>query len=427
MNEYDSEFIAERLIAEGYAPVEDPADADVLLVNTCSVRDGAEDRVRGRLGNLAPLKARRPGVMIGVVGCMAQRLGGKLRERSPQVDLIAGTDSYRDLPRLIDTFRGVPDSPVVETTPDAEHTYAVKGAARPQSSVCAHLTIQQGCDKFCTFCIVPYTRGRERSKAWREVVDEARRQVDLGVRRITLLGQNVNSYRDGEVDFAELLRRLDAVEGLARIRFTSSYPRDMTDDVLRAVAECPSVCEYLHFPVQSGSDTVLRRMKRRHSAEWYLRQVDRAREWIPDVQFVTDLIVGFPGETDEDFQETLDLVKRVRFSEAYMYRYSPREGTPATRLPDDLPEEVKAARLTELIELQRGIGEEILQENLGREMEVLVEGPSRRDREEPMGRTRNGFMVVLPRGSGRAGDLVTARLTGLSGATYRGIPVGTGA
>jgi tRNA-2-methylthio-N6-dimethylallyladenosine synthase len=253
----------------------------------------------------------------------------------------------------------------------------------------------QGCDKFCTFCIVPFTRGRERAKPWREVVDEARRLVDR-------------------------------VEGLERVHFTSSYPRDMTTDVFRAIAECRTPVEFLHFPVQSGSDRVLRRMIRRHTAEWYLRKVDEARELIPDVQFVTDLIVGFPGETEEDFRDTLRLVEQVRYSECYMYKYSPREGTPAVRLPDDLPEEEKSRRLTELIELQRRIGTEILEENVGKTMEVLIESPSRRNAREPFGRTRNRFMAVLPEGSARTGDLVNVRLEELRGSTYRGVPIGTG-
>jgi tRNA-2-methylthio-N6-dimethylallyladenosine synthase len=426
MNKYDSEFIASRFLDEGYAPATSADAADVILFNTCSVRAGAEDRVRARVAGIAGAKARRPGTIVGVVGCMAQRLGGELAGRRGLVDVVAGTDTYRELPALVAERRSLGEGVVVRTPVDATHTYAIERPGPSAQGPCAFLTIQQGCDKFCTFCIVPYTRGRERSKPWADVVAEARRLVARGAKQITLLGQNVNSYRDGDVGFDGLLRRLDDVEGLERLFFTSSYPRDMTEDVLRAIAECRAPIEYLHFPVQSGSDRVLKRMKRRHTVEWYLRRLDDARRIIPDVQFSTDLIVGFPGETEEDFEATLLLVERARFAECFMYRYSPREGTPATRLPDALPEEEKGRRLGELIALQRRIVGEILRENLGRTAEVLVEGPSRRDPREPFGRTRNRFMVVLPEGSARPGDLVPVELAGLSGSTYRGLPVETG-
>jgi len=425
MNDYDSEYIASRFLEEGYAPAPDPESADAILVNTCSVRQGAEDRVRARVEGFSGLKRARPDLLIGVVGCMAQRLGDGLRiGREGLVDLVAGTDTYRDLPALVDERRRTRERRrIVRTDVDAEFTYAIESYPRPLDGPCGFLTIMQGCDKFCTFCIVPYTRGRERSKPWRDVVAEAGRLVGRGAKQVTLLGQNVNSYRDGDVDFAKLLRAVSEVDGLSRLFFTSSYPRDMTEEVFRAIAECAAPVECLHFPVQSGSDRTLRRMKRRHTVEWYLRQVDLARELIPDVQFLTDLIVGFPGETEEEFRETLELVERVRFAECYMYKYSAREGTPATRLPDELPDEEKSRRLRELIELQRRIGQEVLEEYLGRTMEVLVEGPSKRDPSEPFGRTRNRFMVVLPAGSARPGDLIDVRLESLSGSTYRGIPV----
>ncbi len=427
MNSYDSEFIASRLIEEGWAPAADPRTAELVLFNTCSVRQSAEDRVRSRVGSFAGLKRARPDLILGVVGCMAQRLGGDLEAGKGVVDLVAGTDAYRDLPRLVDEARRRNGRKKIVATPvDAEHTYSVERYLRPREDPVAFLTIMQGCDKFCTFCIVPYTRGRERSKPAETVLEEAQRLVERGAKEIVLLGQNVNSYRDGDVDFATLLRQVSGVEGLARLHFTSSYPRDMTIDVFRAIAECGPPIEYLHFPVQSGSDRVLRRMKRRHTIDSYLRKVDSAREIIPGVQFCTDLIVGFPGETDEDFRDTLRMVERVRFSEAYMYKYSPREGTPATRLPDDLPEGEKIRRLEELIALQRRIGTEILDEQIGQPAEVLIEGASKRNADEPFGRTRNRFMVVMPPGTGEPGDLVQVELAERRGATFRGIPVGTG-
>jgi tRNA-2-methylthio-N6-dimethylallyladenosine synthase len=404
-------------------PAASPETADVLLFNTCSVRAGAEERVRARVASFSGVKARRPRMILGIVGCMAQRLGEELVDDRGLVDLVAGTETYRDLPQLVKERREKGEGAIVATPTDATRTYAIERPVVPEVGPVAFLTIQQGCDKFCTFCIVPFTRGRERSKPCADVVAEARRLVEGGAKQITLLGQNVNSYRDGDVTFAGLLRALDEVDGLERLHFTSSYPRDMTEDVFRAIADGRAPIEFLHFPVQSGSDAVLKRMKRRHTVDWYLRKVDEARRIIPDLQLSTDLIVGFPGETEADFQETLRLVKRVRYAECFMYRYSPREGTPATRLPDSLPEQEKSRRLEELIALQRSIVREILEENLERTMEVLVEGPSRRNPREPFGRTRNRFMVVLPEGTAEPGDLVPVVLAERSGSTYRGIPV----
>lgn len=422
MNDYDSEFIATRFLEEGYLPAASAEVADVLIFNTCAVRDGAESRVRRRVMNLSTLKRERPGFTIGVVGCMAQRLGEDIAFPRGLVDLVAGTDTYRDLPRLIEESRGRQRrAPLVHTSQESLSTYTLPDKITPLAGPVAPLTIMQGCDKFCTFCIVPMTRGRERSKPWGEVIREAQNLVQRGAKEIQLLGQNVNSYRDGDVGFADLLRRVDDIPGVERIHFTSSYPRDMTEDVFRAVAEGRAPVRFLHFPVQSGSDRVLRRMKRRHTVDWYLRQIDLARTWIPDVQFATDLIVGFPGETDEDFQGTLDLVRRVRFAECYTYNYSPREGTPASKLVDDLPDEVKAERLGQLIEVQRKIGREILAAEVGKRERVLVEGPSKRDSSEVFGRTRHRFMVVLPQDGVKPGDLVDVDLVELRGTTLRGI------
>ncbi|GJM45106.1 MAG: tRNA-2-methylthio-N(6)-dimethylallyladenosine synthase [Gemmatimonadota bacterium] len=425
MNQYDSDFIASRFLDEGYVPAADPDTADVLLFNTCSIRQGAEDRVRARVQSFAGVKRRRD-MVLGVVGCMAQRLGDELQQGQGLIDIVAGTDTYRDLPEMVEEMRGRAEGRIVRTDADAEQTYAIRNYPTDQEGISAFLTIMQGCDKFCTFCIVPYTRGRERSKPWQDVVTEAQTLVDRGARQITLLGQNVNSYRDGPVDFAELLRQVDTVKGLERVFFTSSYPRDMTDEVFEVIAGHRTPVEYLHFPVQSGSDAVLKRMKRRHTVDWYLQRIDAARRIIPDIQFSTDLMVGFPGETEEDFQATLRLVERVRYAECFMYAYSPREGTPATRLTDDLPDGEKARRLETLITLQRGIVKEILEENEGRILEVLVEGPSKKNPRECFGRTRNRFMVVLPEGSAQPGDMVRVRLSELRGSTYRGIPVETG-
>ncbi len=427
MNRYDSDFIASRFLEEGWVPAPDPDSADALLFNTCSVRQGAEDRVRARVQSFAGVKRRRPDMVVGIVGCMAQRLGEELGEESPVVDLVAGTDTYRELPDLVQERReSASGAAVVRTDVDAQHTYGITTPIASLDGPHGFLTIMQGCDKFCTFCIVPFTRGRERSKPWQDVIREAEVLVERGARQVTLLGQNVNSYRDGDVDFPQLLREVDRVPGLDRVFFTSSYPRDMTDEVFEVIASHRTPMEFLHFPVQSGSDRVLKRMKRRHTVDWYLRRIEAARRIIPEVQFSTDLMVGFPGETEQDFQATLELVERVRYAECFMYRYSPREGTPAVNLADDLPEAEKSRRLELLIRTQRRIVGEILQENVGKEMDVLVEGPSKRNPREWFGRTRNRFMVVLPEGSAQTGDVVRARLAALRGSTYRGVPVETG-
>jgi tRNA-2-methylthio-N6-dimethylallyladenosine synthase len=422
MNDYDSEFIAERFLQEGYAPAPNPESADVLLFNTCAVREGAEERVQKRVQNMAGVKRRRPGMTIAVVGCMAQRLGGAIAAKPGLIDVVAGTDTYRDLPRLVaESRQRKTRAPLVATEPDPQHTYSMPRRSKLPGPT-AFLTIMQGCDKFCTFCIVPYTRGRERSKPWADVVREASGLVQDGAKEIVLLGQNVNSYRDGDVEFAGLLRKVDAIPGIERIHFTSSYPRDMTANVFQAIAECKAPVEFLHFPVQSGSDRVLRRMKRRHTAEWYLERVQEARRIIAGVQFATDLIVGFPGETEEDFLATLRLVEEVRFAECYMYKYSPRAGTPAAKLTDEISEQEKSRRLQALIDAQRRIGREILLEQVGRSAQILIEGPSKRDSSELFGRTRNRFMVVVPQRSARPGDLVDVDLVELRGTTLRGIP-----
>jgi tRNA-2-methylthio-N6-dimethylallyladenosine synthase len=420
MNDYDSEFIAERFLEEGYAPAPNPESADVLLFNTCAVREGAEERVQKRVQNMAGVKRRRPGMTIAVVGCMAQRLGGAIAVKPGLIDVVAGTDTYRELPRLVAESRVRPTrAPLVALEFDAQHTYSMPRRSKLPGPT-AFLTIMQGCDKFCTFCIVPFTRGRERSKPWEEVVREAASLIHDGAKEIVLLGQNVNSYRDADVDFAGLLRRVDAIPGIERIHFTSSYPRDMTADVFHTIAACKAPVEFLHFPVQSGSDRVLRRMKRRHTSAWYRERIDEARRIIPGVQFATDLIVGFPGESEEDFLETLKLVEDVRFAECYMYKYSPREGTPAAKLADEIPGTEKSRRLQALIDAQRRIGREILLEQVGRTAQVLIEGPSKRDPSELFGRTRNRFMVVVPQGSVQPGDLVDVHLVELRGTTLRG-------
>jgi len=344
MNVADSSLILGRLGREGFVATDTPEGADVLLVNTCAVRDNAEQRVLGRVGELQ--RHTRPGTVLGVVGCMAQRLGPELLARVPRVDLVAGPDAYRNLPDLIRQAQG--GDRVSDTEFRSWEHYEDVPQAR-ESGPMAFVTVQRGCDYKCTFCIVPYTRGPERSRTLEEVVGEVARLAATGTTEVTLLGQTVNSYHDGTHDFGDLLRAVGAVDGIRRLRFTSPYPTDFTPRVIEAMVETPAVCEHVHLPVQSGSDAVLRRMLRRYTRARYLEVVADLRAAMPDLTISTDLIVGFPGETEADLAETMSMVDAAGFDEAYTFLYSPRDGTPAVRIPGHVPEEVGSDRLQRLI------------------------------------------------------------------------------
>ncbi|MDH3458675.1 MAG: tRNA (N6-isopentenyl adenosine(37)-C2)-methylthiotransferase MiaB, partial [Gemmatimonadota bacterium] len=344
MNVADTELILGQLGREGYALTDDPAEAHVMLVNTCAVRDNAEQRVIGRMGELK--RHKRPGVVLGVVGCMAQRLGTTLLNEAPYVDLVVGPDGYRGLGDLIDNAAAGHRVADVEFK-SWEH-YEDVPQERPAGQPSAFVTVQRGCDYRCTFCIVPMTRGRERSRTLEHVVREVESLVANGINEVTLLGQTVNSYHDGVHDFADLLRAVGAVAGIQRIRFTSPYPNDFTDRTIRAMAEVEAVCEHVHLPVQSGSSRLLKRMGRRYDRATYLACVDRLRTAIPDLAITTDIIVGFPGETDADFRETVSLIGDVGFDDAFTFRYSARDGTGAVQLPDPVPADVAGERLERL-------------------------------------------------------------------------------
>jgi tRNA-2-methylthio-N6-dimethylallyladenosine synthase len=414
MNVADSELMFGVLGRQGYVRVEDPADADVMLVNTCAVRDNAEQRVIGRMGELQRYK--RAGGVLGVVGCMAQRLGPALLARVPRVDLVVGPDAYRNLPELIALAQG--GQRVSDTEFRSWEHYEDVPPVR-ENAPTAFVTVQRGCDYRCTFCIVPYTRGSERSRNLADVVREVAELVERGTTEITFLGQTVNSYSDGKHDFADLLRATGGVEGLRRIRFTSPYPTDFTPRVIEAMASTDAVCEHVHLPVQSGSNAVLKRMLRRYTRERYLQVVDELRRAIPGVTFSTDIIVGFPGETDADFEETLSLVTDADFDDAYTFKYSLREGTPAVRLKDHIPEELASSRLDRLIELVRA---KVRRKNIarvGETHEVLVERPARRG-DLMLGRTRTNHLVLLDLPRCALGQYHTVRLTGTTGSTFTG-------
>ena len=420
MNVADTELMLGVLAGDGYLPTDTPAEADVILVNTCAVRDNAEQRVVGRVGELQRFKG--PGRVLGVVGCMAQRLGPVLLERSAKVDLVVGPDAYRNLPELL--RHATAGERVTDTGFRSwEHYEDVPPVRTPGPA--QFVTVQRGCDYRCTFCIVPFTRGPERSRKLEDVVLEVARLAEQGTSEVTLLGQTVNAYNDGTHDFAELLRAVGQVDGIRRIRFTSPYPSDFTDRVIAAMAETPAVCEHVHLPVQSGSNPVLRRMLRRYTRQEYLDVVARLRAAVPGITFSTDIIVGFPGETEAQFLETLSLVGEAGFDDAYTFRYSVREGTPAVRLTDHVADDVAAERLERLIQVIRDQARRRNLARVGAVHEVLVERPARRG-DLMLGRTRTNHMVLLDLPESAVGEYHHVRLTGTTGSTFTGAPAGAG-
>jgi tRNA-2-methylthio-N6-dimethylallyladenosine synthase len=422
MNVADSELMLGKLAAAGYSHTENPEGADVILVNTCAVRDNAEQRVLGRLGELRRHMHRD--TVLGVTGCMAQRLGARILDANSRVSLVVGPDAYRALPELIDGARR--GERFTATDFDIEEHYD-DFQARRFEGVKAWIPVQRGCDYRCTYCIVPYTRGSERSRAMADVVRETREVVEQGLTEVVLLGQTVNSWNDGSGDFGDLLRAVGAVEGIRRVRYTSPHPNDFTDSVIAAMAEVETVCEHVHLPVQSGSTSMLKRMLRRYTREGYLDCVARMRAAIPDLSITTDIIVGFPGETDAEFEDTLSLVREVGFDDAFTFKFSPREGTPATRLPAELtvPSEVVDARYEELLALVRSIARSRNMARLGQRREVLVEKAARKGGDLLQARSRDFRTVMVPAESAAIGDYLTVELTGTTGSTFTGTPVAT--
>jgi tRNA-2-methylthio-N6-dimethylallyladenosine synthase len=416
MNVADTELMLGVLGRDGYERVLEPADADVMLVNTCAVRDNAEQRIIGRVGELQ--RHKRPGSVLGVVGCMAQRLGPELLAQAPRVDLVVGPDAYRQLPELL------AQASAGERVTDVgfrgwEHYEDVPAVREPGAA--QFVTVQRGCDYRCTFCVVPYTRGPERSRILADVVGEVLRLVEQGTSEVTLLGQTVNSYNDGTHDFADLLRAVGAVDGVRRVRFTSPYPTDFSPRVIEAMATTPAVCEHVHLPAQSGSNAVLRRMLRRYTREQYLDVVAQLRAAIPGITFSTDLIVGFPGETEEQFAETLTLVTEAELDDAYTFRYSVRDGTPAARLAqrDEVPDAESAERLARLIAHARQQTRQRNLARLGQTHDVLVERPAKRGN-MLLGRTRTNHLVLLDLPADAIGQYRTVELTGTTGSTFTG-------
>ena len=424
MNVGDSEIVVSIMQREGYVYTERLDEADVILINTCSIRDNAEQRIWGRLAEMKRYRRAKPGLVVGIIGCMAERLKERLLDGPTGVDVVAGPDAYRDLPHLVrEAEAGGKGVNVLLST---EETYAEIAPVRlDRNGVSAFVAIMRGCNNFCSYCVVPYTRGRERSRDPQTIVDEARTLFGNGYREVTLLGQNVNSYRAGEVDFPELLRRVAAISPLLRVRFATSHPTDMSDRLLEVMAAAPNICRAIHLPAQSGATSMLERMNRRYTREWYLGRVAAIRRLMPDCAITTDLIAGFSGETEEEHLQTLSLMREVGYDFAYMFKYSERPGTFAQKhLPDDVPDGVKSRRLQEIIALQNELGHASNLRDVGREFEVLVEGESRRDAKQLSGRTSQNKVVVFDRGTHRVGDYVRVRITGCTPATLFGEEIG---
>jgi len=413
MNEHDSERIAGMLEQNGYALASSPETADLVLFNTCAIRENADNRLYGTLGHMKALKEERPELRIAVGGCQVQKDKALVLEKAPWVDVAFGTFSVAELPALLQRREetGVPAFEFAEQT----ETFPSALPSRREDPFHAWVSVSVGCDNSCTFCIVPFVRGRQVSRRMGEILDEVRALVDDGVVEVTLLGQNVNTYGrdlDGKPLFAELLRALDGIDGLRRVRFTSPHPHDFTPDVIDAMASSPTVCEHIHFPLQSGSDAVLRRMRRSYRAERYLSWLEQMRDAIPGLAVSTDIIVGFPGETDDDFEDTMRVVERARFDSAYTFRYSTRPNTEAGSMPDQVPEHVVAERFQRLVELQEAISLQRNKAMRGETFEVFVEGPSRKDPSRMTTRTRTNKIVHVPADGLSAGMFVRARITG---------------
>ncbi|MBO4333285.1 MAG: tRNA (N6-isopentenyl adenosine(37)-C2)-methylthiotransferase MiaB [Paludibacteraceae bacterium] len=415
MNVADSEVVASVMETIGYHLTENEDDADAILVNTCSVRDNAEVRVLGRLQMLQQEKKKRPGLVVGLLGCMAERVKDELLEKK-LVDLVAGPDSYLDLPNLVGSAEnGIPAINVeLSTTETYKDVIPVRIG---NAHISGFVSIMRGCNNFCSYCIVPYTRGRERSRSVTSILNEMGDLAAKGYKEITLLGQNVNSYNfqpedgGGAVNFAKLLSVVaEAFPGI-RIRFTSSHPKDMTDETLQTIAKYPNICNHIHLAVQSGSNKVLKDMNRKYTREWYLDRIKAIRHYIPDCGISTDIFCGFSGETEEDHQLSLDLMREAAFDSAFMFKYSERPGTFAARnMPDNVSEEVKIRRLNEIIALQGELSAESNRRDLGKVFEVLVEGVSKRSKDDFCGRTQQNKMAVFPRGNHKVGDLVRVKV-----------------
>ena len=424
MNVADSEVVAAILEAKGYTRTDERNEADLILVNTCSVRENAEQRVRGRVQGFTEIKKKNPQLLVAIMGCMAERLGAALFEQEKNVNIVVGPDAYMDLPLLIEKAERGEKAINVELS--TTETYKDICPSRiDETAISGFVSIMRGCNNFCTYCIVPYTRGRERSRSPHSIINEVLDLQSRGYKEVTLLGQNVNSYLwrgdSMEVNFPALLERVATVAPGMRVRFATSHPKDMSDEILRTIAAHPNICRHIHLPVQSGSNSVLKDMNRKYTREWYLDRIRAIREIIPDCGLSTDVFVGFHNESEEDYQQTLSLMREVGFDSAFMFKYSERPGTMASRnLPDNVDEEVKGRRLQELIDMQVELSLESNRRDVGKTFEVLVEGTSKKKADELFGRSSQNKVIVFPDNGAKAGDLVQVRVKECTSATLIG-------
>lgn len=441
MNFADSEVVASILSNAGYDTTEQFLEADLILINTCAIRDNAEQRIRHRLMHLSAVKKKKRGAVIAVLGCMAERLKEKFLEEEKIVDIVAGPDAYRSLPDLIDEAET--GQKAVNTMLSREETYAEINPVRLNSNgITAFISIMRGCDNMCSFCVVPYTRGRERSRDYNSILAEARQLYSQGYREVTLLGQNVDSYRfthnpklvgkklveakydPSVINFARLLEMTAQIAPDLRVRFSTSHPKDMTDDVLHTMAKYPNICKYIHLPVQSGSSRVLEQMNRTYTREWYLERIAAIRAILPQAAISTDIITGFCTETEEEHRETLSLMEIVQYEMAYMFAYSERPGTPAAKkLSDDVPEDVKKRRLQQVVDLHRQHSLQRNQSDIGKTFEVLIEGTSARNENDWYGRNTQNKVIVFPKGNQVPGDYIQVKVTACTSGTLLGEPV----
>lgn len=429
MNVNDSEVVLSILQAGGYALTDSITNADLIFINTCSIRDNAEQRIWGRLDYFKTLKKKKSTLVVGILGCMAERLKEELLNHAA-VDIVAGPDSYRDLPKLLAEFKG--DNKQINTLLSQEETYAdISPVRMDKNGVSSFISIMRGCNNMCTYCVVPYVRGGERSREPESILREAKELFENGYKEVTLLGQNVDSYKwvsptnpTHTVNFAQLLEMVALIDPKLRVRFSTSHPKDMDDSVLYTMAMYTNICNHIHLPVQSGSDPILAKMNRKYTRSEYLGRVKKIREILPDCEITTDMIAGFCGETEQDHLDSLSIMREVGYSQAFMFQYSQRPNTKAARhYPDDVPDEVKTKRLNEIIELQLELSLISNQKDIGKTFEVLVEGFSKRSKAELSGRTSQNKMCVFPAGDHKVGDYVNVKILSCSSATLKGVEV----
>lgn len=420
MNFSDSQIVGSIMTDHNFETTGNIEEADLIFVNTCSIRDNAEKRVRARLREFKRYKKQKPGLIIGVLGCMAERLREQLISEEKMVDVIVGPDAYRDLPRLLSIAET--GQKAINVILSADETYADINPVRLDSNgVSAYISIMRGCENFCSYCVVPYTRGKERSRDPQTIVDEARSLFAQGYREVTLLGQNVNSYKWDDTGFASLIGMVAQVNPLLRVRFATSHPKDLSDELLRTMAAYPNICRSIHLPLQSGSNRILKRMNRKYDRDWYMKRIEAIRTYLPDCAISTDIIAGFCSETDEDHRDTLEMMRTAAYDYAFMFKYSERPGTLAhKKYPDDVPDEVKSSRLKEIIDLQQELSHKSNRADVGKTFEVLAESTSKKSGMELSGRNSQNKVVVFPKKNYKPGDYVKVKINACTTATLRG-------